>query len=178
MSHKVGSFSLACLAVTLAGCAHLSQLQSKAYAGQEFDPAIGSAIELTEVLLVPPGRLDGWFNAVDHSTSDLSLTNLLQFNRRQNAMRCGMRLAKPVPHGGENVRIEKGTFTVVRIVRESNPLGIDPSTASMHENFATDVKLIYRIDLQSGEQPQVASLYCIQRHAALTRQDVFQVPTI
>lgn len=169
MAQAVRSFSFTLTLLAMTGCAQLSQMQPAGVSGREHDPRVGDTIALAEVMEVSSGSITAWFDPAFNGSASLSVSNLFGNDLLRNGLKCGVRLARPVPVGGDAVLIETGSFTVKRIVRESDPLGIDPATVSRHDDYSSDVTLIYRIDLSSAQQPQVASLFCSQRHALLSR---------
>jgi len=173
MPQALKIFFLSLTSLVLAACAPLAQLQPLSVVAQEHDPRVGTTLDIAQVMQVPSGQITAWFDPVFNEPTDVSVMNLFGNELQRNGLKCGVRLARPVPLGGDAVQIETGSFTVRRIVRESDPRGIDPATVSRHDGFSSDITLIYRVDLSSAQQPQVAALFCSQRHAVLSRGELY-----
>lgn len=170
-------FSIATIVVSIAGCAQLARLPAHQLMPHEQDPLVGSSVELTGVMKVPAGEIRAWFGSDLNPPVRGALAEVFSLDPNKNSLKCGLRLTKTVPVDGSEVSVEPGVFVVKKVVRESNPLGIDPRRASMREGFGSDVTLIYRIDVYSMEQPMVASYFCQQRHALLSRESAFPDPS-
>lgn len=166
-------FVLFPVALALSACAQLSATRPTKGGAAATDPAVGDQLVLKRELKVMPGDIDAWFDARFYQAAVPSLQSVLLSDPLSNALRCGLRLRRPVPRGAPAVTLRPTSLTVGKLSRSSEPLGIDPATVSMQGDNSTDVILRYRIALKSVDQPQIAAVFCQQRYPLLSRGTAF-----
>lgn len=158
------ALALAGVAVATAGCA--AQRQASVTPA---DPSAGTVIALSAPIDVPAGARWARF-APAEAAGPVSLGSLLGLGGGRDATVCGLALSR---RAGAGERIAAGPLQVLAVERHSDPYGIDPARVSAHSGYDTDVTLSYRIHVRAEQAPQLAYLFCRQRHAQLARGTAF-----